>query len=132
METTIEKVRKLDEDKRSIYFYYVKEIFPVRGMYPKILFSNTKECSCCGEVGWVPKDHRFLCIFCWVTNRYGEMEPEIPDNERGRIRGDVPRCPVGIEGRNFPPDGHVVYTVTYPVQDMDEAELRKLIPSMNS
>lgn len=121
----------LDKDRRHMLYDYLKEMEPVNGI-DKVRFTK-RECSCCGEVGFVPEHHRFLCVFCWVTAHYfDDPLPDIlkamretPDYDSGGRDKVATNIPIGIEGIGIEPE--VYSTTIYSSDDYSQEELQAMI-----
>jgi hypothetical protein len=111
---------------------YLEEMERVRCM-AKVDFKVTQACSCCGEVGYVPTHHRFLCVFCWVTASLLATPQDVAEDSytrqgKGEESWDKVRSniPIGIEGTEREPD--VYYTLEFNARDYTQAELQAMIP----
>jgi len=112
----------LKPDRRKIRNDYLEDNI---GM--DITFSK-RPCSCCGEVGWVPDHHRFLCVFCYVTHQnFDPHESEDQLMPSGWVRGDMPRMAVPRIGEPAEPDTY--YTKEYSSLEMTQEELRMILAS---
>ena len=123
--------KKLDEDQLYIMSSYLQEMERVRGQVP-VKFKATEACSCCGNVGYVPQHHRFLCVFCWTcapmladfTEAAEEMRAKQGKGEYSwdKVRSNIP---IGIEDvqHDESPSDILIYTDRNFTQD----ELKALI-----
>lgn len=132
----------LEKHEKQMLSDYLREYKGFCEEMASVRFSN-RACTCCGRTGYVPEHHRYLCVFCWVHPGM-DGEPTTVchlhslDGDDGSRRMYAPgegdnqdlfRYPVGIEGEEHPPDGHVVYTITYDLASMTEEEIHNLVPS---
>lgn len=128
------KWQELDKDRRVMMKGWLDNQYPIIGMEPTRLFKETQPCSCCGETGWVPTSHKYLCVFCWVAAPY--LAHNVQDSDVGLKDSDgkgtdrvSTNIPVGIEGTPREPD---VYNSVVYVNTGDNQEfLRSLVPSEN-
>ena len=123
----------LDDVRRKILADYLDEMQRVSCM-AKVDFAVTRECSCCGETGYVPTHHKYLCVFCWVSAPYfaeetyhifgGSYTNRSTDGKGlDKVRINIP---VGIEGTKMEPE--VYYTKEFSARDYTQAELQAMIP----
>lgn len=114
---------ELSKYKRHILKDYLEEMTPVRNM-EGVSFDSKRACSACGEAGYVPTHHRFLCVFCWCI--YQTKEPFGGSMvEDGWVQGDKSRMPIPIQG--IVQDEGVIYTVTYNAKNCTQADLQSLV-----
>jgi hypothetical protein len=119
----------LDEERKTLLSNYLYEVETVTGTN-RVRFTK-KECSCCGEVGFVPEKHRFLCVFCYETAHYfDESVRDLYEQMRrtassgyDKVRMNIP---IGIKGTIEEPE--VYNTTVYSTKDMTQEELQALIP----
>jgi len=118
----------LDKDRRFILSSYLEEMERVNGM-AKVDFAVTRECSCCGETGYVPTHHKFLCVFCYVAAPFfatNEVKPfgERDSEGRGIDKVNI-NIPIGIEGVEIDQSSSdiTVYSAEYYTQ----AELQAMV-----
>jgi hypothetical protein len=111
------------EEKRALLSAYMDSMAPVRGM-EQVKFSKTRACSNCGEIGFVPTHHKYLCVFCW--RNYGNLQPRgeetIPPHKRTKKRIPIRRADEPIEPE-------VYSTVVYSSKDMTQEQLRAILDS---
>jgi len=121
------KWNQLDNDEKRIIGDWLEERYPIIGMQPKNPFDDTKACSACGRKGFVPKEHRFLCVFCWVTAPfYIDIEGDYKTTRNTVEPKAKQHIPIGIEGT--PEEPEVYSTIEYSSATMTQEELQALIP----
>jgi hypothetical protein len=112
----------LDKDRRFILSSYLEEMERVNEM-GKVDFAVTRECSCCGETGYVPKHHKYLCVFCWVAAPFFATNEAKPFGERDSEGRGIDKVniniPIGIEGVEFDQSSSdiTVYSAKYFSQE---------------
>lgn len=93
-----------------------------------VVFSKTRACHCCGNVGWVPEHFRFLCVFCYVKHQtFDPHESEDYTVPHGWMRGDVPRMAIPYEGDSTEPETY--YTQEFSDLEFTQEELRMILDS---
>lgn len=125
------KWQQLDTDQKVMMKGWLDERYPSGVHEPKRLFRETQPCSCCGETGWVPTVHKYLCVFCWVAAPYfAEYQQDsdigLKDNDGKGMDRVSTNIPAGIEGT--PTEPQVYSTVEYSAEKMTQEELQALIP----
>ncbi len=106
---------------RAILTAYFKE-YECGGMAKPVL-SKERECTCCGEIGFVPKHHKYLCIFCWNHAGVASIDHTIStDRALDRVRINIP---IGIEGTKVEPE--VYYTQIYNRKNSTQKFLDSLV-----
>lgn len=107
---------------RSILVAYFKE-YECGGM-AKPVISKTRACTCCGEIGFVPNHHKYLCIFCWNHAGVATQDHVIStDRALDKVRINIP---IGIEGTEMEPE--VYHTMTFSARDYTQEQLQAMIP----
>jgi hypothetical protein len=125
------KWNQLDSDQRVMVKGWLEERYPSGVHEPTKLFKETQPCSCCGETGWVPAVHKFLCVFCWVAAPYfaeyrQDNDVGMKDNDgRGTDKVST-NIPIGIQGT--PTEPNVYYTMTFNARDFTQDQLEAMIP----
>ena len=124
---------RLDNDQQFILSNYLEEMEPVMGML-KVRFTD-RICTCCGQSGFVPEHHKFLCVFCYVSAPFfveNLTEPFKTENfairesdGKGIDKVNI-NIPIGIAG--LPEEPNVYRTVKYSSKNMTQEELQALIP----
>ena len=112
---------------------YLEEMARANGM-EKVNFKVKQACSCCGETGYVPEHHKFLCVFCWVSAPFFAQESfevfdtsEGPNRAEGRgidkVNTNVPASIEGIHHDETPSD-----ILIYNAKNFSQDELQAMIP----
>lgn len=105
---------------------YLEDMALVRGQ-GQVKFSKTKVCTCCGEAGYVPEHHRFLCVFCYCAHQnYDPHDAEAHDQYQWK-RGDMPRLSIPRIGESEEPDTY--YTKEFSTIEFTQEELEMILAS---
>ena len=122
----------LTKYRRAILSNYLEEMELVNGM-AKVNFIKKKACSSCGEEGYVPEHHKYLCVFCWATASYFvEAHEDLHEKVRHGY-SDKPgfdrvnlNMPVGIQGiyHDKTPSDIMIYND----KNFTQEELQAMIP----